>query len=84
MVDLLASGAYVVVSSQTCSVRDPCWKGFSKLGMDYRDYVAQNLKYRWPQKSLYLRGDATFTSCETNFLRLSEEQREGKCQQRQK
>ena len=50
---------YVVATGQTHSVRELCEYVFSRLDLDYKDYVLQNPKYMRPQELEYLRGDAT-------------------------
>lgn len=50
---------YVVATGQTHSVRELCEYVFSRLDLDYKDYVLQNPKYMRPQELKYLRGDAT-------------------------
>ena len=48
---------FIVATGETHSVRDLCEVVFSKLGMDYRDYVVQNPKYMRPEELKYLKGD---------------------------
>lgn len=48
---------FIVATGQTHSVRDLCEKVFSKLDMDYRDYIVQNPKYMRPEELKYLKGD---------------------------
>jgi len=48
---------WIIATGQTQSVRDLCEYVFSKLGMDYKDYVVQNPKYIRPEELRYLRGD---------------------------
>jgi GDPmannose 4,6-dehydratase len=50
---------YVVATGITRSVRDMCEYVFSRLGMNYQDYVVQNPKYLRPEELPYLRGDNT-------------------------
>jgi GDPmannose 4,6-dehydratase len=50
---------FIVSTGQTHSVRDLCEIVFSKLGMDYRDYVVQNPKYMRPEELKYLKGDSS-------------------------
>ena len=52
-------GDWVVATGETRSVRDMCEYVFSKLGMDYQDYVVQNPKFLRPEELPYLRGDST-------------------------
>lgn len=48
---------FIIATGETHSVRDLCEVVFSKLGMDYRDYVVQNPKYMRPEELKYLKGD---------------------------
>ena len=48
---------FIVATGETHSVRDLCDTVFTKLGMDYRDYVVQNPKYMRPEELKYLKGD---------------------------
>lgn len=48
---------FIVATGETHSVRDLCNVVFSKLGMNYRDYVVQNPKYMRPEELKYLKGD---------------------------
>lgn len=48
---------FIVATGKTYSVRDLCETVFSKLGMDYRDYIVQNPKYMRPEELKYLKGD---------------------------
>ena len=48
---------FIVATGNTHSVRDLCEKVFSKLDMDYRDYIIQNPKYMRPEELKYLKGD---------------------------
>lgn len=50
-------GEFIVATGETHSVRDLCEVVFSKLGMDYRDYIVQNPKYMRPEELKYLKGD---------------------------
>jgi GDPmannose 4,6-dehydratase len=50
---------FVVATSQTNSVRELCEYVFTKLGMDYKQYVTQDAKFLRPEELKYLRGDAT-------------------------
>lgn len=47
----------VVATGQTRSVRDLCDAVFSRLGLDYQDYVVQDERYMRPEELRYLRGD---------------------------
>ena len=48
---------FIVATGETHSVRDLCEVVFSKLGMDYQDYIVQNPKYMRPEELKYLKGD---------------------------
>ena len=48
---------FIVATGETHSVRDLCDKVFTKLGLDYREYVVQNPKYMRPEELKYLKGD---------------------------
>ncbi|KKM03366.1 hypothetical protein LCGC14_1775140 [marine sediment metagenome] len=50
---------FVVATGVTHSVRDICEYVFSKLDLDYKDYVVQNPIYLRPEELKYLRGDAS-------------------------
>lgn len=50
---------FIVSTGQAHSVRDLCEIVFSKLGMDYRDYVVQNPKHMRPEELKYLKGDSS-------------------------
>lgn len=50
---------FVVSSMKTHSVRDLCKYVFTKLGMDYRNYVARDAKFLRPEELKYLKGDST-------------------------
>lgn len=52
-------GDWVVATGETRSVRDMCEYVFSKLGLDYKDYVIQNEKFLRPEELPYLKGDST-------------------------
>jgi GDPmannose 4,6-dehydratase len=52
-------GDWVVATGETRSVRDMCEYVFSKLGLDYRQYVIQNNKFLRPEELPYLKGDST-------------------------
>jgi GDPmannose 4,6-dehydratase len=52
-------GDYVVATGITRSVRDMCEYVFTRLGMNYQDYVEQNVEYLRPEELPYLRGDAS-------------------------
>ncbi len=48
---------FIVATGETHSVRDLCETVFSKLGMNYEDYIVQNPKYMRPEELKYLKGD---------------------------
>ena len=50
---------FIVATGDTHSVRDLCEVVFSKLGMNYEDYVVQNPKYMRPEELKYLKGDSS-------------------------
>ena len=50
---------WVVSTGEARSVRDMCDYVFSKLGLDYNDYVVQDAKFLRPEELPYLRGDST-------------------------
>jgi len=50
---------FVVSTGETNSVREMTDYVFSKLGMDYKDYVVQNPKYIRPEELKYLKGDCS-------------------------
>ena len=50
---------FIVATGITHSVRDLCETVFSKLGMNYKDYVVQNPKYMRPEELKYLKGDTS-------------------------
>jgi GDPmannose 4,6-dehydratase len=50
---------FIVATGETHSVRDLCEIVFSKLGMDYKDYVVQNPKFIRPEELKYLKGDSS-------------------------
>ena len=49
---------FVVATGQTHSVREMTEYVFSKLGLDYREFVTQNPIYLRPEELPYLRGDS--------------------------
>ena len=49
---------FIVATGKTHSVRNLCETVFTKLGMNYEDYVEQNPKYMRPQELKYLKGDS--------------------------
>ena len=50
---------FVCATGVTNSVGDMCKYVFSKLGMDYKDYVTQDPRYMRSEELKYLRGDST-------------------------
>ena len=50
---------YVVATGVTHSVREMCDYVFTKLGLDYKDYVIQNQKFLRPEELKYLKGDSS-------------------------
>ena len=48
---------FIVATGETHSVRDLCKTVFSKLGLNYKDYILQNPKYMRPEELKYLKGD---------------------------
>ena len=48
---------FIVATGETHSVRNLCETVFGKLGLDYKDYVAQNPKFMRPEELKYLKGD---------------------------
>lgn len=52
-------GDWVVATGVTHSVREMCEYVFSKLELNYQDYVYQNPKYLRPEELPYLKGDST-------------------------
>jgi GDPmannose 4,6-dehydratase len=50
---------FVVSTMQTHSVREMVEYVFSKLNLDYNQYVSQNLKFLRPEELKYLKGDST-------------------------
>lgn len=50
---------FVISTMITHSVRDLCKYVFTKLGMNYKDYVIQDTKFLRPEELKYLKGDST-------------------------
>jgi GDPmannose 4,6-dehydratase len=50
---------WVVSTGITKSVRDMCEYVFTKLGLDYKNYVIQNKKFLRPEELPYLKGDSS-------------------------
>jgi GDPmannose 4,6-dehydratase len=53
------SSDYIVATGHSHSVRQLCEYVFSKLGLDYENYVVQNPKFFRPQELKYLKGDSS-------------------------
>lgn len=70
---------FVVATGQTHSVREMTDYVFSKLDLDYKEFVVQNPKYMRPEELPYLRGDSSKLRCtfnwepEYNFFSLMDE-----------
>lgn len=58
---------WVVSTGETKSVRDLCEYTFSKLNLDYMNFVVQNPKFLRPNELNYLRGDSTKVRNELNW-----------------
>lgn len=52
---------WIVSTGETNSVRDLCDIVFSKLELDYKNYVIQNPKFMRPEELKYLKGDSQIT-----------------------
>jgi GDPmannose 4,6-dehydratase len=50
---------FVVATGETHSVREMCDYVFTKLGLDYRDFITQNPIYLRPEELPYLKGDCS-------------------------
>jgi len=50
---------WVVATGVTHSVREMCDYVFSKLGLNYQDYIVQNQKFLRPEELKYLKGDSS-------------------------
>ena len=50
---------FIIATGKTNSVRELCEYVFTKLDMDYKDYVVQNPKFMRPEELNYLKGDST-------------------------
>ena len=61
------SDDWIVSTGLSYSVREMCEYVFSKLNMNYKDYVVQNEKYMRPEELRYLRGDSSKTSKVLNW-----------------
>ena len=53
------AGDWVVATGETRSVRDMCEYVFSKLNMNYQDFVKQDPKFLRPEELPYLKGDSS-------------------------
>jgi len=60
-------GDWVVETGETRSVRDMCKYVFSRLGLNYEDFVVQNAKFLRPEELPYLRGDSSRIRKELNW-----------------
>lgn len=52
---------FIVSTGETHSVRDLCRIVFSKLDLNYEDYIVQNTKFMRPEELKYLKGDCSKT-----------------------
>ena len=52
-------GDWIVSTMETHSVREMCELVFSRLGLDYKDYVVQSPRFLRPEELPYLKGDST-------------------------
>jgi GDPmannose 4,6-dehydratase len=50
---------FIVATGETHTVRDLCEIVFTKLDLNYEDYVVQNPKYMRPEELKYLKGDSS-------------------------
>jgi len=50
---------FIIATGETHTVRELCDVVFSKLGMNYKDFIVQNPKYMRPEELKYLKGDST-------------------------
>ena len=50
---------FIVATGETWSVRNLCEKVFSKLDLNYKDYVRQDPRYMRPEELKYLKGDSS-------------------------
>jgi GDPmannose 4,6-dehydratase len=60
-------GDWVVATGVTRSVRDMCDYVFTKLGLDYKNYVKIDNKFLRPEELPYLKGDSTRIRTELNW-----------------
>lgn len=61
------SDDWVVSTGETKSVRDLCEYTFSKLKLDYKNFVVQNPKFLRPNELNYLRGDSSKIRSKLNW-----------------
>jgi GDPmannose 4,6-dehydratase len=52
-------GDWIVATGETHSVRQMCDVVFTRLGLNYEDYIVQNPKFLRPEELPFLRGDST-------------------------
>lgn len=57
ILDYDKSDDFVIATGEAHSVREFCDTVFSKLGMNYKEYIIQNPKYMRPEELQYLKGD---------------------------
>jgi len=50
---------FIVATGETNSVRDLCKYVFTKLDLNYEDYIIQNPKFMRPEELRYLKGDSS-------------------------
>lgn len=50
---------FVIATGETHSVKDLCQYVFTKLGMNYKDYVKHDKKYLRPEELQFLKGDSS-------------------------
>lgn len=58
---------FVIATGETHSVKDLCQYVFTKLGMNYQDYVKQHKKYLRPEELQFLKGDSSKAQKELGF-----------------
>lgn len=58
---------FVLATGETFSMRQVCEMVFSKLNMEYKDYIIQNPKYLRPEELPFLRGDSSKARRELNW-----------------
>lgn len=59
---------FVIATGVTHSIRDLCQYVFSRLGMNYEDYVVQDQQYMRPEELKYLRGDSSYARKELGWV----------------